>query len=107
MTGDDFLWGYLPFWILNYGLAVVIWTCFGRFLLAWFVPAIQPTNYIWRAFVALTEWAVRATSWITPRYVRPVFLPPIAALWLFYLRIALFAAMASSGLTPTLTPSAG
>ena len=46
MTGDDFLWGYLPFWILNYGLAVVIWTCFGRFLLAWFVPAIQPTNYL-------------------------------------------------------------
>ncbi len=107
MTDDPFGWAYLPFLVLNYALAIVSWTCIGRFLLAWFVPAIQPSNYIWRAFVSLTEWAVRATSWITPRYVRPVFLPPIAALWLIYVRIGLFAAMASAGLTPIPAPPAG
>ena len=103
----DFVLGHLPFWIVNYGLAVVIWTCLGRFLLAWFVPAIQPTNYIWRAFVALTEWAVRATAWITPRYVRPVFLPPIAALWLFYVRIGAFVAMSEWGWVPRLEEHLG
>ena len=107
MTGSDFLWAWLPFSIVNYALAVVIWTCLGRFLLAWFVPAIQPSNYIWRAFVALTEWAVVAASWITPRYVRPMFLAPIAALWLFYVRIGLFVAMTAAGLTPALAPPAG
>jgi hypothetical protein len=103
----DFVLDHLPFWIVNYGLAVVIWTCLGRFLLAWFVPAIQPTNYIWRAFVVLTEWAVRATAWITPRYVRPVFLPPIAALWLFYARILAFILMSSWGWVPRLEDHLG
>jgi hypothetical protein len=100
----DFIFGYLPFWIVNYALAAVMWSCLGRFLLAWFVPAIQPSNYIWRAFVALTEWAVRAAGWITPRYVRPVFLPPIAAFWLFALRIPLYEAMRAAGMTPALGP---
>jgi hypothetical protein len=106
-SGPDFIWSYLPFWVVNYGLALVIWTCIGRFLLAWFVPAIQPSNYIWRAFVALTEWAVRAASWITPRYVRPAFLPPIAAFWLYQLRLVFFFAMWSAGMTPSLSSSSG
>ena len=108
MAEPHFFWGYLPFWLGNYGLAVVIWSALGRFLLAWFVPALQPDNYIWRAFVALTEWAVRAASWITPRYVRPIFLPAIAAFWLFYVRLALFIALAAAGMTPRITaPVAG
>lgn len=104
MTQPDFFLGYLPFWVMNYGLAVVIWSCIGRFLLSFFVPAIQPGNYIWRAFYWLTEWAVRAASYITPSFIRPIFLPPIAAFWLFHLRIALFFAMWQAGLTPSVTP---
>jgi len=98
----DFVLGHLPFWIVNYGLAAAIWSCLGRFLLAWFVPGVQPTNYVYRAFVLLTEWAVRAVSWITPRYVRAEFLPPIAALWLVYLRIAVFVLMSGWGMVPRL-----
>lgn len=104
MNQPDFFFGYLPFWIMNYGLAVVIWSCLGRFLLSFFVPALQPSNYIWRAFYWLTEWAVRATSYITPGFIRPIFLPPIAAFWLFHLRIVLFFVMWHAGLTPTVTP---
>lgn len=102
----DFVFGYLPFWIVNYGLAVVTWCCVGRFLLG-FLIARQPQNYIWRSFLWLTNWAVVAASWITPRYVHPVFLPPIAAMWLFLIRIALFMLMWRAGLTPSVTPPGG
>src|SRR5262245_20458934 len=104
MREPDFLLGYLPFWIVNYGLAVVVWSCIGRFLLACFVPRLQPGNYIWRAFRALTEWAIVGTSFITPRYVSPFFLPLLAAAWLYALRIVLFVAMWNAGMTPTLGP---
>ena len=104
MSERDFIFGYLPFWIVNYGLAVVLWSCLGRFLLSFFVPSLQPSNYIWRAFFWLTEWAVRATRVITPSFVHPVFLAPIAAFWLFYVRIVFFLVMWQAGLTPTLAP---
>ncbi|MBM3568754.1 MAG: hypothetical protein FJX46_08350 [Alphaproteobacteria bacterium] len=100
-----FVWDYLPFWVVNYGLAVVMWSCIARFLLGFFAFRLQ-TNYIWRAFVGLTQWAVTATAWVTPRYIHPILLPPIAALWLFYLRIAVFLAMWNAGMTPSIAPPA-
>jgi hypothetical protein len=103
MTNTHFFWGYLPFWIVNYGLAIVAWSCLGRFLLAFFVPSLQPTNYIWRAFVVLTEWAVVMSSYVTPSYVRPIYLAPIAAFWVFHLRFIAYFAMAAVGLTPSLS----
>jgi hypothetical protein len=105
MNQPDFILGYLPFWIVNYGLAVVLWSCLGRFLLSFFVPSLQPGNYIWRAFRALTEWAVIATQAITPAFIAPIWLPPIAAFWLFHLRVVLFVLMAQAGLTPSITPT--
>jgi YggT family protein len=101
MSQPDFVLGYLPFWIMNYALAAVIWTCIGRFFLA-FVIALQPHNYIWRAFRLLTDWAVTAAAWITPSYVSPFWHPPIAAFWLFFLRLGLFFAMWHAGMTPSL-----
>jgi fucose permease len=103
MNQPDQLWSFLPFWIVNYGLAIVVWSCIGRFLLSWAVPAIQPQNYIWRAFVALTEWSVRLAAFITPRYVRPIYLPLIAAFWLYWFaRPAAFVAFVQLGLAPRL-----
>jgi hypothetical protein len=95
---------FLPFWALNYGLALVMWLCLGRFLLSFFI-ARQPNNYIWRSFRFLTEWAVVAASFVTPRYIHPVLLPPIAALWIFYLRLLVFALFHQAGLTPPVEPS--
>jgi hypothetical protein len=95
---------YPVFWIVNYGLAIVIWSCVGRFLLAFFVPSLQPTNYIWRAFVALTQWAVTAVSYVTPSFVRPYMLPPIAAFWLMHIRFVAFLVLWRWGMVPTVSP---
>ena len=107
MNEPHFFFGYLPFWIVNYGLAVVLWSCIGRFLLSFFVPSLQPGNYIWRAFRGLTEWAVRATAVITPSFIAPIFLAPIAAFWLYHLRIGIFLILWSLGMTPSLAPAGG
>ncbi len=103
MSDSSFFLSYLPFWIVNYGLAIVLWSCIGRFLLAFFVPSMQPTNYIWRCFVMLTEWAVRATAAITPGFVRPFLLPPIAAFWIYHLRVASSLVMWQAGLVPAVS----
>jgi hypothetical protein len=103
----DFLLGYLPFWIIVYGLAIIAWTCLGRFLLSFFLPPDSP-NYIWRIFCRISDWAVSAATFITPRIVHPVLLAPIAALWLFLIRAVVFVAMFAAGLTPSVTaPGAG
>lgn len=103
MHQPHFLWNYLPFWIVTYGLAIVTWSCLGRFLMSFFA-AVQPNNYIWRAFCLLTDWAVGATRWITPAIVPSFFLPPLAAIWLYVLRLAIFFVMWRHGLTPSITP---
>lgn len=91
------------FWVLNYALAAVVWSCVGRFLLSWFVPAIQPGNYIWRGFVLVTEWAVRVVAAVTPSYVAPIFMPLVAAFWLYWgARPLLFALFVQAGLAPRL-----
>jgi hypothetical protein len=104
MAGNDFILGYLPFWIVNYALAIVVWSCVGRFLLGFFMPSVQPNNYIWRAFVALTDWPVRLVGLITPSIVWPGWLPLVTAIWVYYLRIAAFVAFASAGMVPRLGP---
>jgi hypothetical protein len=102
MTGNAVtVWTHLPFWVINYGLAIVMWSCIGRMLL-FFMPGVQPGNYIWRAFYLLTEWAVRLFGFITPMFIRPFWLPLIAAFWLWHVRFALYLVLAKAGMTPTL-----
>ena len=83
---DDFLWAHAPFWIAIYVLGIVTWSCVGRFLLAWFVPAIHPANYIWRGFVFATDWAIGLCAFVTPRYVRRGFMPLVTFFWLYWRR---------------------
>lgn len=106
MQQPDFLLGHLPFWIVTYALSAVAWSCVGRWLLGLFVPPESP-NYIWRAFRALTDWAVAAVSVITPRAVPAPLLVPITALWVFLLRGVLSVAMFAAGMVPTIAPAAG
>jgi len=106
MTQPDFLLGHLPFWIVTYVLSAVAWTCLGRFLLSFFVPP-DSTLYIWRAFRWITDWAVAAAAAVTPRVVPPILLAPIAAVWIFVLRIGASLAMLSAGMVPTLNAAAG
>jgi hypothetical protein len=94
-------WIHVPFWIVNYGLAVVFWTCLGRFLLFIFVVGRHEQNYIWRAFLGLTNWWVRPVAFVTPRLVSWFYIPLVAAFWIYVLRVALFLVLRYYGLTPS------
>ncbi|MGE0734748.1 MAG: YggT family protein [Alphaproteobacteria bacterium] len=97
--GKDIWWSYWYFHIPNYAFAVVFYTLWGRFLLSLFLPP-DSKNYIFRWFVRLTDWIVKPVSWITPRVLPPVLLPPIASFWIVVLRVLFYMLMFQAGLTP-------
>jgi YggT family protein len=99
MTGNPF-WDDWYFHIPNYLAAVVIYTLIGRFLLSFFLPP-GSLNYIYRFFRLLTDWAVATARFITPGYVLGLFLPLIAAFWLFVIRHAYFVVLYQAGLAPS------
>jgi YggT family protein len=103
MTGNPF-WDFWYFHIPNYLAAVVTYTLVGRFALSLFLPP-DSANYIWRFFRLISDWAVGGARAITPGYVLPLFLPLIAAFWLFVLRHAYFLLLANAGLAPTVGTS--
>ena len=100
MTGADF-WQHWYFHVPNFVLAAIAYTLLGRFILSFFLPP-DSTNYIWRWFCRLTDWAVRSAAIITPRYVMFLFLPLIAACWLLALRVVFMLVMARAGWLPSL-----
>lgn len=102
----DFILDFLPFWIVTYATAIVAWSCVGRFLLELIIPPTSP-NYILRWFHLLTNWAVRAAAFITPRFFHTRYLPLITAYWTFVIRFAAYTAMLQNGMVPTLPPAAG
>jgi uncharacterized protein YggT (Ycf19 family) len=94
------LFQYWCFHLPNFVLAAVMYTLLGRLLLSLFVPP-DWKNYIWRAFVRITEPAVRATRFVTPQALPQVIVLVFAILWVMLLRIALFAVLGSLGLLPS------
>lgn len=102
MTDQHFVLSYLPFWIVVYGLAVIAWTCIGRFLLSP-IGRHDPRNGIWRAFLFLTDWWLVAVRFVTPLYITPAFHPLIAALWAFGIRFVATLVLFRLGLAPRLS----
>jgi hypothetical protein len=100
----DFFWDFLPFWIVNYGLAVIAWSCVGRFLLSLMIPPDNP-NYILRWFVRLTVWPVRAGAFVTPAFVQPRYVVLLTACWCFGLRFVSFPVFNALGMLPSLQPA--
>lgn len=100
---QDFILGYLPFWLVTYALALTGWACLGRFLMQVIVPP-DSANYIWRGFRLLTDWAVWCARRLVPDYVVPLYLPLVAAFWIFALRMIFGLFMVSAGLAPRITP---
>ncbi len=92
-------WSYWYFHIPNYVLAAVMYTLIGRLLLGFFVPE-NWDNYIWRGFRLVTDPVVRVVRAITPDVIAQPGLLVFAALWMMVLRVALFGALARSGLMP-------
>jgi hypothetical protein len=94
------------FFAFVYGVAIVQYTCIGRFMLGFIVPANSP-NYIWRWFVLLTDWAIRLCRYWTPTYVRGIWMPLVAFFWLTLFRLIGAIVLQNMGLAPSITPAAG
>ena len=89
------------FQLPNYLLAAVMYSLLGRFLLSLFL-APDSQNYIYRAFVRITDPVLAPVRFITPVMVPHMLVIIFAALWTLVLRFALLIAMADS-LTPVAT----
>lgn len=88
------------FHLPNYVLAAVMYSLLGRFILSFFVPA-DSKNYIFRAFVRITDPILAPVRFITPAIVPFMVVLIFAVLWTLVLRFSLLIA-----LRDTLTPVA-
>ncbi len=95
---------YWYFHLPNFVLAAMFWTLLGRFVLSLFVPE-NWDNYIWRAFVRITEPVVRPVRFLTPHIVPPRMVLLLAAVWVFFLRLVLFVVLAAQGMAPVIAPA--
>jgi uncharacterized protein YggT (Ycf19 family) len=93
-------WSYWYFHIPNFVLAAVMYTLIGRLLLGFFVPE-NWDNYIWRAFRAITDPAVRVVRYITPDAIAHPGVLAFAVLWVLVLRVVLYVGLSNLGLMPT------
>ena len=93
---ENLFFKYWYFTIPDFALAIVFYTLFGRFLLS-FILAPDSPNYIYRFFRRLTDWAVYPTAFVTPRFIPPLFLAPIAAFWILLARVLLRLWMQNQG----------
>lgn len=100
MSGNPVI-DYWYFHIPNYALAIAMYTLLGRLVLSFFFPPDAP-NYIWRAFVALTDPILVAVRWVTPRSVLPPVLILFAFIWTAAVRHALSVVLTINGLMPNL-----
>jgi hypothetical protein len=103
---QPFIVDHLPFWLVTYALALTGWACLARFMMQAIVPLDSP-NYIWRGFRLLSDWAVWLARRMVPSYITGLFLPLVAAFWLFALRWIFGIVMIAAGLAPSITPPGG
>jgi uncharacterized protein YggT (Ycf19 family) len=106
MAEPNLFWAYWYYQLPNYALSALFWTCLARFVLGLFLPP-NSTNYIWRAFRFLTDWAVRLVRPITPGFVVEGFLPLVAGFWIMVARFLFYVAMQMAGLVPPIGALAG
>jgi uncharacterized protein YggT (Ycf19 family) len=95
---------YVDYWFyfsIDWILAALMWTCFGRFVLGALVGG-SSENYIWRFFCRITDPVQRLLSPMTPGFLHPAFVPLAAAFWLIVLRVAYWLMLYNLGLAPRL-----
>ena len=87
----------VPLFVLipNYLLAALMYTLLGRFVLSFLFPA-DSRNYIFRAFVRLTDPVLALVRLITPAAVPHPVLLIFAAIWMLVLRIVFIIATLES-----------
>jgi YggT family protein len=94
----------LQYWYLhlpNFVLAALMYTLIGRLILSFFAPPGW-RNYIWLAFVRLTEPVVTATRVLTPAALPDVVVLIFAVFWMMLLRFALLLVLGGLGLLPSI-----
>jgi uncharacterized protein YggT (Ycf19 family) len=87
------------FHIPNFVLAAVMYTLMGRIALGLFVPA-DWDNYIFRAFVRITDPVVAIVRLVTPQILPLQIVMLFGVLWLLVVRILFFIIMNNAGLAP-------
>ena len=89
------------FHLPNFLLAALMYTLLGRAILGLIVEH-NSQNYIWRFFCRLTDPIVDAVAIVTPKAAAPIVLWLLAFVWLFWIRVGLFALFAMLGSSPRL-----
>ncbi len=97
---------YWYFHLPNFIIAAVMYSVLGRLILSFFAPP-DWKNYIWRAFVRITDPAVRLVRFVTPAELPDVLVLIFAFFWLMAARLALLALLASLNLLPTVAVAGG
>jgi uncharacterized protein YggT (Ycf19 family) len=93
---------YWYFHLPNFVLAALMYTLLGRLALSFFAPP-EWKNYIWRAFVRITDPVVKIVRRITPLILPEIVVIIFAVLWLMLLRLLLVMVLGSFELLPTVT----
>jgi uncharacterized protein YggT (Ycf19 family) len=93
---------YWYFHLPNFVLAALMYTLLGRLVLSFFAPP-DWKNYIWRAFVRITDPVVKIVRRITPLVLPDIVVIIFAVLWLMLLRLLLVMVLGSFELLPTVT----
>ena len=97
---------YWYFHLPNFIIAAVMYSVLGRLILSFFAPP-DWKNYIWRAFVRVTDPVVRLVRFVTPAELPDVLVLVFAFFWLMAARLALLALLASLNLLPTIAAGGG
>ncbi|MGE0341158.1 MAG: hypothetical protein AB7O79_14925, partial [Xanthobacteraceae bacterium] len=74
-----------------------MYTMLGRVLLSLFLEP-DSKNYIWRAFCAITDPALKLIAPLTPKATAPVVFWLFGFVWMFWLRVLLLLAFFYFGL---------
>jgi hypothetical protein len=93
------LFQFWYFHLPNYVLAAIMYSLLGRLILSFFFPP-QSDNYIWKAFIAVTQPAVRAVGFVTPKAVPLPVLIIFAFIWILVIRFAFLTSLMGAGLAP-------
>jgi YggT family protein len=99
VTPENPIYAYWWFHLPNLLLSALMYTVLGRFVLN-FIFDPDSKNYIFRAFIRVTDPVVRAVAFVTPAAVPPMVVLLFAALWLLSARVALYLLVASLGVAP-------
>jgi uncharacterized protein YggT (Ycf19 family) len=92
---------YWYFHLPNFILAALMYTLIARLLLSFLAPP-NWRNYIWRAFVRLTDPVTGLVRMVTPAALPDIIVLIFAVFWMMILRFGLLLVLGGLGLLPAI-----